>query len=142
MIRQFATCSVLGLNFGIEVHQVQEILRKQPLTPVPLASPVVRGLINLRGQIVTAIDLKRRLSPTGCGDSESLMNVIVQLKEEVVSLVVESVGDVLELEDSQFESCPETLESSLKELVEGVYKLNSGLLLVLNCEMAAEFPGA
>ncbi len=141
MIRQFATCSVLGLQFGIEVHQVQEILRKQPLTPVPLASPVVRGLINLRGQIVTAIDLKRRLSAEGCGESESLMNVIVQLKEEVVSLVVESVGDVLELEDAQYERCPETLDATLKELVDGVYKLSTGLLLVLNCESAAAKTG-
>ncbi len=130
---QFATFYVNGLLFGIDVMQVQEIIRYQEMTPVPHASPMIEGLINLRGQIITAIDLRRRLGMPPRENGRLPMNVVVRSDEEVVSLLVDEIGDVLEVSQSQFETTPETLEEGSRELVEGVYKLEGKLLLALNC---------
>jgi purine-binding chemotaxis protein CheW len=134
--QQFATFYIGRLLFGIDVMQVQEIIRYQQMTPVPLASDMIEGLINLRGQIITAIDLRKRLmlEPR---DSEALpMNVVVRIEDEVVSLLVDQIGDVLQVPNEQYEEVPETLDPAYKELVTGVYKLKDDLLLVLNAQRA------
>ncbi|HYH00133.1 MAG TPA: chemotaxis protein CheW [Terriglobales bacterium] len=136
--RKFCTFYLDGLFFGIEVHKVQEVLRHQQTTPVPLAGTVVAGLINLRGQIVTAIDLRRRLGLPERSADRLPMNVVVRTDESVVSLLVDEIGDVVEVEEEAFESVPDTLTGESRQLVHGVYKLKDKLLLVLNTTLALE----
>lgn len=135
-IVQYATFLLDGLYFGIEVLKVQEVLRQQPTTPVPLAPPIVRGLINLRGQIVTAVDLRARLGLAPRDGDEPPMNVVVRTADGVVSLLVDAIDDVVEASGDDFEPAPETVQSRLHHLVRGVYKLPSRLLLVLDVEQA------
>jgi purine-binding chemotaxis protein CheW len=130
--RQFCTFSVADHYFGLDVLRVQEVIRYQEMTRVPLAPPVVRGLINLRGQIVTAIDLRRRLGlGEGPADRQPL-NVVVRGDDGAVSLLVDEIGDVLEVPDKLFERPPETLKGPARELILGAYKLPDRLLLVLD----------
>ena len=132
--RQLCTFVLDGLLFGVEVMSVQEVIRYQEMTKVPLSSAMVRGLINLRGQIVTAIDMRARLSlPPRSGD-EQPMNVVLRLAEGVVSLLVDEIGDVLEVSERDFERPPETLSGVFREVVLGVYKLEERLLLLLDVE--------
>jgi purine-binding chemotaxis protein CheW len=136
--RQFCTFYVEGLCFGIGVREVQEVIRYQEMTRVPLAASVVRGLINLRGQIVTAIDLRRRLGlPDRAAASDHLpMNLVVRTDDGVVSLLVDEIGEVVEVDDDTFERPPPTLEGVAGELVRGVYKREGSLLLVLDTARA------
>ena len=136
--RQFCTFYVEGLCFGIGVREVQEVIRYQEMTRVPLAASVVRGLINLRGQIVTAIDLRRRLElPDRTAASESLpMNLVVRTDDGVVSLLVDEIGEVVEVDEDSFERPPPTLSGVARELVRGVYKREGSLLLVLDTARA------
>lgn len=131
---QYATFLLDGLYFGIEVQQVQEVIRHQEMTPVPLAPAVVRGLINLRGQIVTALDLRTRLGLTPRPDGELPMNVVVRTPDGAVSLLVDEIDDVVEVSAEQFEPAPETVRTKVDGLVTGVYKLTARLLLVLDVE--------
>ncbi|HVY31994.1 MAG TPA: chemotaxis protein CheW [Polyangiaceae bacterium] len=132
--RQLCTFALGSLLFGVEVVNVQEVIRCQEMTKIPLASAMVRGLINLRGQIVTAIDLRARLELPGLGDEQPPMNVVLRTSEGVVSLLVDEIGDVLELDGSDFERPPETLSGVFRDVVPGVYKLEGRLLLVLDVE--------
>ena len=125
--------------FGIPVEQVQEIVRPLPITPVPLAPKVVRGLINLRGQILTAIDLRFRLGLGEPGDPAKLMNVVVRTDESPVSFLVDEIGEVLHVDDDSFESPPETLQGDMRELIGGAYKLEGKLLLSLSTERTVNF---
>src|ERR1700722_20713241 len=106
---QYCTFYVAGHYFGLDVLKVQEIIRYQEMTRVPLAHPVVRGLINLRGQIVTAIDLRRRLEMKDRPACQLPVNVVVQTEDGAVSLLVDEIGDVLEVPEMEFERPPETL---------------------------------
>src|SRR5271157_1110559 len=117
--QQFSTFLVDGLFFGVEVEKVQEVLRYQQMTRVPLASPVVRGLINLRGQIVTAIDLRRRLDLRDRPDDQLPLNVVVQSDDGAVSLLVDEIGDVLEVPEELFERPPDTLTGTARALIHG-----------------------
>ena len=139
--RQFCTFHLDNLFFGVEVEKVQEVLRFQEMTQVPLAPPVVRGLINLRGQIVTAIDLRRRLGLPDRPDGTVPMNVVVRKDEGAVTLLVDEIGDVLEVEEEFFEGPPETLTGPGRELVRGVYKLDGRLLLILDTDRAVAVAG-
>src|SRR5271165_2756404 len=132
--KQLCTFHVGEGYFGIPVEQVQEVVRPQPITPVPLAPRVVRGLINLRGQILTAIDLRRRLNvPERPGDQLPL-NVVVRTADGALSLLVDEIGDVVEVLEDTFERSPETLQGVSRELILGVHKLPEGLLLILDTE--------
>src|ERR1700730_3115405 len=106
---QYCTFFVDGHYFGVDVLKVQEIIRYQEMTRVPLAPPVVRGLINLRGQIVTALDLRRRLELRERPAEQQPVNVVVQTDDGAVSLLVDEIGDVLEVPETAFERSPETL---------------------------------
>lgn len=138
--KQYCTFLLDGRYFGVEVQQVQEVIRYQEMTRVPLASPVVSGLINLRGRIVTAIDLRRRLGLVDRPDDQQPMNVIVRAGEEAISLLVDEIGDVIEVPADQFEKPPETLSSFARTLIRGAYKLEGRLMLVLDTEEAVEIP--
>jgi purine-binding chemotaxis protein CheW len=134
--QQYCTFYLNELYFGIEVTRVQEVIRYQEMTRVPLASPVVGGLINLRGQIVTAIDMRRRMSLPARPADQLPMNVVVQSDEGVVSLLVDEIGDVVDVDEGAFEHAPVTLAAGIKELIRGVYKLKQQLLLLLDTERA------
>jgi len=132
--RQLCTFLLDGLLFGVEVMNVQEVIRYQEMTTIPLASSVIRGLINLRGQIVTAIDMRARLGLPALSSVAQPMNVVLRTSDGVVSLVVDEIGDVLELADGEFERPPETLAGVFRDVVAGIYKLDGRLLLLLNVE--------
>lgn len=135
---QYCTFFLDGLFFGVDVQKVQEVIRYQEMTSVPLAPRVIRGLINLRGQIVTAIDLRRRLGLQDRSADKLPMNVVVRGDEGVVSLLVDEIGDVQEVDASCFERVPETLQAPARNLVQGVYKLKDRLLLILDTELAIQ----
>jgi len=125
--------------FGIEVLRVQEVLRYQEMTRVPLAPPMVRGLINLRGQIVPAIDMRQRLHQVPWEEGAEPMNVVVRTDSGApVSLLVDEIGDVLDADDSLFEPAPEMLDGADREAISGAYKLPNRLMLVLNTDAAID----
>jgi purine-binding chemotaxis protein CheW len=134
--QQFCTFYVDRQFFGVPVQQVQEVIRYQEMTRVPLVPRVIRGLINLRGQIVVAIDLRRRLNAPERPEDQLPMNVVVRTPDGALSLLVDEIGDVLEVQEETFERPPETLQGIARELVLGVHKLPSGLLLILDTEKA------
>ena len=140
--RQFCTFTLDGLLFGVDVGTVQEVIRYQAMTEVPLAHRVVRGLINLRGQIVTALDLRRRLGLTERPNNERPMNVVVRTDEGAVAFLVDAIGDVVTVEPDAWESAPATLASSVRALIPGAYKLDERLLLQLDVDAALDTASA
>ena len=136
--KQFCTFYLDNHMFGVKVEQVQEVFRYQEMTKVPLAPPVIRGLINLRGQIITAIDLRQRLGMGPLPEGKLPMNVVVRTKDGVVSLLVDEIADVLEVSEEVYERPPETIPIEVREQVMGVYKLSDKLLLILDSEKAVD----
>ncbi|MDQ2650681.1 MAG: chemotaxis protein CheW [Actinomycetota bacterium] len=136
ILEQTQHCTFLlgDLYLGVEVTRVQEVIRHQITTPVPLASEVIGGLMNLRGEIVTTIDLRRRLGLPSLSDGQDPMHVVIRSDDGVVSLLVDAIGDVIEVDDDAFEPAPPTLAPATRELIVGVYKLDGRLLLVLDCD--------
>jgi purine-binding chemotaxis protein CheW len=132
--RQYSTFFVGDLFFGVEVLRVQEVLRYQEMTRVPLAPDVVEGLINLRGQIVAAIDMRRRLELTPRAAGRTPLNMVVRSEDGVVSLLVDEIGDVLEVKSDSFEMPPDNVSGVARDLVQGVHKLKDRLLLILDTE--------
>jgi purine-binding chemotaxis protein CheW len=139
--RQFCTFFVRGMFLGLEVTCIQEVIRYQPLTVVPLTSNAIAGLINLRGQIVTAIDLRVRLGLPPREAGERPINVVVRTADGAVSLLVDEIGDVIEVDEDTFERTPETLGGDARALIRGAYKLPGRLLLVLDPARTAEPEG-
>jgi purine-binding chemotaxis protein CheW len=135
---QYATFVVADLFFGIDVLRVQEVLRYQEMTRVPLSPVVAEGLINLRGQIVTALDMRRRLGLAPRGPGRLPMNLVVRAEEGPVSLLVDEIGDVLQLDQADFEPPPDNVTAAARELIRGVYKLKDRLLLVLDPDQTLE----
>ena len=135
---QFSTFFVADMFFGVNVLNVQEVLRSQQMTAVPQAPDVIEGLINLRGQIVTAIDMRRRLRlPQRAGD-QAPMNMVVRTLDGAVSLLVDEIGDVLDMDAGSYERPPENLDPAARELIRGVYKLKDRLLLVLDTDRTVD----
>jgi purine-binding chemotaxis protein CheW len=132
--RQYSTFYVSDLFFGIDVLNVQEVLRYQEMTKVPLAPDMIEGLINLRGQIVTAVDLRKRLNLKAREDGHMPMNIVVRSEEGAVSLLVDEISDVLEVTADCYEPTPRNLPAAQQELIDGLYKLDGRLLLILNTE--------
>lgn len=122
---------------GIDVTSIQEVLRSQAVTEVPLAPDEVTGLINLRGRIVTAIDLRRRLGLEPLEGSVRPMNVVLRQDEGEVSLLVDQIGDVVDVAVDGLESIPDTVDDRFREYLKGVYKLEDDLLLVLDAEKSS-----
>ena len=128
------TFLVDGQLFGVPATEVLELARFHPLTRVPLAPPAVAGLMNLRGQVVTAVELRGRLGLRPRPAGQVPMNVVLRREDVLVSLLVDQVGEVLELDEATFEPPPETLRGLARELVRGVYKLPGRLLLLLDAQ--------
>ena len=131
---QYATF-YLGREFlGVDVLRVQEVLRKQVMTPIPQAPDDIAGLINLRGQIVTAIDLRRRLGMPCLEPDRESMNVIVRGDEGPLSLLVDDIGDVVEVPADSLEPRPETMTGAATLFLRGIHKLPNSLLGVLDVD--------
>ncbi|MBU7584240.1 MAG: purine-binding chemotaxis protein CheW [Nostoc sp. TH1S01] len=126
--------------FGIDVRHVQEVIRPQAITPVPLTPPDICGLINLRGQIITVIDLQQRLDMGQSAmrniqpEAPQGFNIVVCSDQEVVSLVVDDVGDVLEFPQNTFQPPPASLKGRMREILAGAYPLAEGFLFVIDTE--------
>ena len=135
---QFCTFYLDKLLFGVELRSVQEVIRSLDMTQVPLAPKVVSGLINLRGQIVTAVDLRRQLELKPRPAGMLAMNVVVRSDDGSVSLLVDEIGDVVEVEETTFEPPPETLRGSARTMILGVHKLDDRLLHVLDIQKACQ----
>lgn len=134
--RQFCTFYLKNQFFGVPVEQVQEVLNYQDMTRVPLVPDAVQGLINLRGQILTAIDLRRCLGMEPREEAARPINVVVCADSGAVSLLVDEIGDVLTVDQESFEAPPETLQGPARAMVRGVYKLPLHLLLELDVARA------
>lgn len=134
--KQLCTFIVNGFYFGIDVLKVQEVIRYQLMTRVPTAPAMVMGLINLRGQIVIAVDMRQRMDfPTKTGEDLPL-NIVVHCEDGAVSLLVDEIGDVIEVDENAFELPLENLNGVARELVAGIYKLPERLLLLLDVDKA------
>lgn len=144
-MRQLCTFRVDDLFFGVEVLEVQEVIRNSDITEVPLAPKEVSGLINLRGQIVTAIDLRTRLGRpprTSEADGGSApINVVVRTADDVVSLLVDEISDVMHLAAEALEDPPSTMPHDAREVITGVFQLDGKLLLALDIDAALSTSG-
>lgn len=137
-VRQFCTFEVDSLFLGIDVLDVQEVMKSRDLAPVPLAHDAVQGLLNLRGQIVTAIDLRRRLALPSRPADQRPMLVVARTEGGAVAFLVDAIGDVIDVPEDTYEDPPDTLRPAMRELITGVYKLPKRLLHVLSAERAAD----
>lgn len=129
---RYCTFHLADLFLGVPVMEVQEVIRSQETTRVPLVSDVIHGLMNLRGEIVTTLDLRRRLDLPPIEEGAEPMNVVIRTDDGVLSLLVDRIGDVLELDADGFEPAPPTLRGVSRDLVAAVHKLDGRLLLVLD----------
>jgi purine-binding chemotaxis protein CheW len=136
MTKQYATLWLGNGLYGIVVERVREVLRQQDITSVPLAPPTVAGLINLRGQVVTTVDLRERLQLRTHNEETQPMLVVVLVAGESIALLVDRIGGVVDVSDDQFEPPPDTLTGTVRELVVGAYKLEGQLLLGLDVDTA------
>jgi purine-binding chemotaxis protein CheW len=135
---QYCTFWADGLYFGVAVGDVQEVLRFHEMTGVPRAPESVFGLINLRGQIVTAIDLRHRLGLATRTDGQAPMNVVVRSRDEVVSLLVDDIGDVIDTAGQAIEPVPATVPLAVRDVLVGVIPRPEANLLVLDADVAAD----
>jgi purine-binding chemotaxis protein CheW len=142
MTRQFCTFAVGGLYLGIAVERVQEVLRDIAVTPVPTAPPAVRGLINLRGRIVTALCLRTVFGLPPDETQRSPTMIVLDDGDETLALVVDRAGDVVAVSEDDYESPPESVDDGANRLVSGAYKLQQRLLLVLDVERVARLDPA
>lgn len=133
---QYATFEVADQLFGLEVSKVQEVLSFGEYTPVPLAPAYVGGLFNLRGQVIAALDLRVRLGLARKELTGSAMNVIVRSEDESVSLLVDRIGDVVEVDESTAEPPPDTLTGPVRDLIVATFPLADRLMLALDASSA------
>lgn len=121
--------------YAISVLNVQEVIRPQLLTKVPMAPEYIQGLINLRGQIVTAISLKSLFGLVTANEKfEDYMNIIVRSGDSLYSLVVDEILDVIDVDEKTFETTPDTIDEKVRALISGVYKLDTTLLMLLDLD--------
>jgi purine-binding chemotaxis protein CheW len=129
----YVTIRLAGQLLGIPVLSVHDVLKPQVITRVPLAPGSVAGVLNLRGRIVTAIDLRNRLGlPPRGKDERPGMSVVVEYRGEPYSLLIDSVGEVLSLDETAFERNPVTLDTRWRDVSDGIYRLDEELMVVLD----------
>lgn len=132
--QQLLTFSIGGQNFGLSVLDVNDVLGPQKITHTPMSPPAIAGIMNLRGRIVTAIDMRRCLDQEARAAGKPGMSVVVENKGELFSLIIDSVGDVLFLSADDFETTPVTLDDTWRSVSNGLYKLDGKILVVLDVE--------
>lgn len=130
--KEFLTIVVNGQMFGIPVLQVQDVLGSKETTRIPLAPTEISGAMNLRGRIVTAIDMRYKLNMPTRKDGEPSMYIVVEHDNELYSFIVDKVGDVLALPDSKFEKTLSTIDASWRDVTSGIYRLEGELLVILD----------
>ncbi len=133
---QCCTFEIGTHHFGLDVLHVQEVLRAQPITPVPLAAPTIAGLLNLRGQIITVLDLRTLFGLEGTTDYDAALNVIMPSAEGTVSLTADAIGDVLHVDEDELEPLPANTPPELRPLLAGVRVHEGTLYLVLDAQKA------
>ena len=138
--QRYSTFFLNGICFGVAIEGVQEVLEFHDITPVPLSSPMLPGIINLRGQILTTIDLKSRLELSGSESGERPMMMVVRTSEGPMNLVVDRIGPVLDVDTGLFEAPTETLKPGVRAVTSHVCKLDNELLLVLDTERVIQLP--
>ena len=136
---QFVSITIGKQSFGIPVLLVHDVLGPQRITRIPLAPKEVAGSLNLRGRIVTAIQVRRRLGLDPLPAGAETMSVVVEHQGELYSLIVDGVGEVLTLYDNDFESHPPTMGQRLREVSSGIYRLKETLLVVLDVPSLLDF---
>ncbi len=136
MSTRLVTFTLDGHLYGVDVDAVQEVLRTQPRTRIPLAPSTLAGLINLRGQVLSAVDMREQLELPARSEEQEPMVVVIRVAGEPVAMLVDSIGSVVDVEDDQFELPPDTLSGASRELLLGAYKLQDQLLLALDVERA------
>jgi len=139
--KDYLTVTIAGQRFGIPVLQVQDVLREQKVTRIPLAPKEVAGSLNLRGRIVTAIDVRKRLGIEEKDDDTPSMSVVVEHKAELFSLIIDSVGDVLRFKNKYYESNPGTLDPVWRDISMGIYQLEEELLVIMDVSRLLEDVG-
>ncbi len=137
--QQFVSITIGKQSFGIPVLLVHDVLGPQRITRIPLAPKEVAGSLNLRGRIVTAIQVRRRLGLDPLPADAETMSVVVEHQGELYSLIVDGVGEVLTLYDHDFESHPPTMSSRVREVSSGIYRLKDALLVVLDVPSLLDF---
>ncbi len=130
---QYSTFFVENRLYGIDVIRVQEVVRPMPLTPIPLAQKYIHGLVNLRGQVVTAISLHDLFSLPSRPHAE-LMNVICKCEGSLMSLLVDEIGDVIEVETDIYDRPPNTISESTRKFMTKIYMVGDQLLSVLDVD--------
>ena len=136
--KEFLIIHIGSQKFGVPVLQIQDVLGPQSITPIPLAPRGVAGALNLRGRIVTTIDVRESLNLKDISETSRNMSVVVEHDQELYSLVIDNVGDVLDLDDSLYENNPPTLEPGLKDVSSGIYRLENELLIILDVSKLLE----
>ena len=135
----YVTIWLDGQMCGIPVLQVHDVLSRQVITKIPQSPVAVAGVLNLRGQIVTAIDLRKRLKLDDREEGSEEMNVVVEYQNEPYSLIIDKVGDVLSLSEEAFERNPVTLEACWQNVSTGIFRLEEELLVILDIEKLLSF---
>jgi purine-binding chemotaxis protein CheW len=135
---QFSTFYVAGRLYGIDVTRVQEVVRPMHITPIPLAPDYVVGLINLRGQVTTAIGL-RELFGLEESRPDQFMNVVCRIDGSLISLQADEIGDVVEVMEKDFELTPQTVPSEVRRFMSGIYKISDSLLSIVDIDRIGKF---
>ncbi len=131
---EYVTAMIGGQLFGLPIVRVQDVFIPEQLTRVPLAPPEIAGVLNLRGRIVTLIDLRRRFGLGQRDDGEAVMAIGVELRAESYGLLIDSVGEVLKLDDAAREPNPINLDQRLARVSAGIYRLDGQLLIVVDVD--------
>lgn len=139
----YLTVTVMAQTFGVPVLKIQDVLARQRVTRIPLAAQEIAGSLNLRGRIVTAIDVRRRLWLPPAADGESrMMSVVVEHNQDLYSLIFDSVGEVLAFEESAFEKNPSTLDPKWRDISSGIYRLDDRLVVIIDVSRLLEGIGS
>jgi purine-binding chemotaxis protein CheW len=136
--QEYVTLTIAGQWFGIPVLTVQDVLGPRAVARIPLADKVIAGSINLRGRIVTVIDMRKRLGLPPRKDDKPGMNVVVEYGGNLYSLLIDAVGEVMEVPDDKYEKNPATVDPLWRDFSDGIYRLENQLLIVLNVEKLLE----
>lgn len=130
--QEFVTMRLGTQLFGISVMAVQDVMRRQQIAHIPLAPEVVAGSLNVRGRIVTALNMRKRLAMPPFPEPDTIMKVVVDFQHELFALMVDAVGDVLALPMNKFEKVPANMDASWRSVAAGIFKLDHELLVILD----------
>jgi purine-binding chemotaxis protein CheW len=133
-LNEYLTVRIANQLFGLPVTEIQEIIGHQSITHIPLAPPQVAGSLNLRGRIVTAIDVRVLIGHTANSEYQETTSVVVERHGDIYSLMVDAIGEVTELDDSAIEPFPPTVLPAIREIAQGIYQLPEDLLIIADID--------